>query len=267
MTELLRKLAGLLRRNDIGAGLHEEIETHLEMKASATSDPHAARRQFGNTALLLEDARAAWGWPRIEAWLRDFRYAARMVTRMPAFAATVILTLALGIGASSAIFSLIDTVLIRALPYPDSERLMAVHDTRLADLGSRVPVSPGRLEDLRRLSRTFEAIAGSHVDTLTDTTGVLPERISAAFVSPGFFSVLKAPPALGRAFNVDEERFGGPPSIVIGDALWRRRFAADPGVLGRGLTLTGRSYTNRGRHASSVPLSGYFDGSLDAETG
>src|SRR5882672_4922600 len=110
MTEWWRKLTGILRREDIDAELQEEMQTHLEMKASATGTPHAARQQFGNTTLHLEDSRTAWGWPRIEAWLRDFRYAFRVVGRKPGFAATVILTLTLGIGASSTIFSLIDAV-------------------------------------------------------------------------------------------------------------------------------------------------------------
>ncbi|MGH9660552.1 MAG: ABC transporter permease, partial [Bryobacteraceae bacterium] len=116
MTEWWRKLIWLLRKEAFDAGLQEEMQTHLEMKASATGNAGAARRQFGNTTLLLEDSRAAWGWPQIEAWLRDFRYAIRVAGRKPAFAATVVLTLTLGIGASSTIFSLIDTVLVRPLP-------------------------------------------------------------------------------------------------------------------------------------------------------
>lgn len=243
MAEWWHKLTAILRRKDIDADLQEELQTHLEMKSSATGDPYASRRQFGNQALLLEDSRAAWRWPRIEAWLRDFRYALRIVGRQPAFAATIVLTLALGIGASSTIFALIDTVLIRPLPYPHPDRLVAVHETRLGDGATRTRVSPGRLEDWHRLNRTFDAISASYVDTLTETTGQLPERISGAFVSPRFFSVLSTPAALGRVFTPQEEQFGGPLAIVIGDGLWRRRFSADPGVLGRTLRLTDQSYT------------------------
>ena len=142
MASWWRKLAGWLRRDSIDAELQEEMRFHLEMKASASDDERAARRQFGNTTLLLEDSRDAWGWPRIEAWLRDFRFAVRVVLNQPAFAATVVLTLALGIGASSTIFSLIDTVLIRPLPYPDSERIVALHEAKLSDSRSRTRVSP-----------------------------------------------------------------------------------------------------------------------------
>src|ERR671925_314065 len=116
--ELLRKLTGRLRRDAIEAELQEEMQMHLELKASATGDRQAALREFGNPTLLLEDSREAWGWPRLEDWLRDFRYALRVLVRKPGFAVTVVLTLALGIGASSTIFALIDTVLIRPLPYP-----------------------------------------------------------------------------------------------------------------------------------------------------
>jgi predicted permease len=237
-----RKLTGRLHRDAIDRELEEEMRAHLEMKASDTGDPQAARRQFGNTIRLLEDSRAAWGWPRLENWLRDLRYALRVLSRQPGFAATVVLTLALGIGASSTIFSLIDTVLIRPLPYPDAGRLVAVQETRLGDPRNRTPVSPGRLEDWHRMTVAFEALAGSHTDTLIDTTGPVPERISGAFVSPRFFSVLGAPAVLGRVFTAEEEEFGGPLAIVISDGFWRRRYSADPRVLGRTLRLEDQSY-------------------------
>jgi putative ABC transport system permease protein len=242
MMEWWRRLAGLLRRSSLDADLEEEMQTHLSMKASDTGDPHAARRQFGNTTLLLEDARSAWGWPAAEAWLRDFRYASRVVVRRPGFTATVVLTLALGIGASSTIFSLVDAVLIRPLPYPNAGRLVAIHEAKPGDPFARTPVAPGRLEDWQRLTRTFEALAGSTEDRLTDTTGQSPERLSAALVSPRFLSVLETRPELGRGFTPAEERFGGPLVAVISDGLWRRRFSADPGVLGRGLLLANRTY-------------------------
>jgi len=242
MTEWWRKVSGWLRREVIDAELQEEIRTHLEMKASSTGDPRSAHRQFGNTTLLLEDSRAAWGWPRLEGWLRDFRYGLRVMIRRPGFAGTVVLTLALGIGASSTIFSLIDAVLIRPLAYPNSERLVVVHEMRLSAERTRSRVAPGRLEDWQRLTRGFEALAGSYQDTVTEATGTAPERVSSAIVSPRFFSVLGSNPALGRVFNSEEEGFGGSAAIVISDGLWRRRFSADPAVLGRSLVLAGQSF-------------------------
>jgi predicted permease len=241
MGEWWRKLNGGLRRDKIDAELAEEMRTHLEMKAEG-GDERAARIQFGNVTLLLEESRAAWGWPQVEAWLRDLRYAGRVMFRRPAFACTVVLTLALGIGASSTIFSLIDTVLIRPLPYPDSARLVSISDAKTDDPRSRARVSPGRLEDYQRLTRTFEAVSGDYDDTLTDSTGAMPERLAGTFVSPGFFKVFTTPPLVGRVFNPDEEQFGGPAAIVISENLWRRRFSADPAILGRSLLLGGESY-------------------------
>ena len=242
MTLLWRKLSGLLRRNRVESELREEMQTHVAMRA-AGEGPRAARVQFGNPALHLEDSRAAWGFPRLEDWLRDLRYATRIVFRKPAFAATVILTLALGIGSSSTIFSLIDTVLIRPLPYPNPHRLVAVSEARLPDAETRVPISPGRLDDWHRLSAAFEALAGSFLDSLNDTTGALPQRVSGAFVSPRFFRVLGTPAAHGRVLQEQEEVFGGAASIVISDGFWRRRFGGDPSALGRNLTLSGNTYT------------------------
>ncbi|MCW5981819.1 MAG: ABC transporter permease [Bryobacteraceae bacterium] len=242
MSEWRRKLAGRLRRDEIDAELEEEMRTHLEMKASATGDPAAARRQFGNTTLLMEDSRAAWGWPQLEGWLRDCRYAIRAMARRPSFSATVIVTLALGIGASSAIFSLIDAVLIRPLPYPKADRLVALHEASPENAQAQTPVAPGRLEDWQRLTRSFEAIGGCHAETLTDTTGAAPERLSGAYVSPRFFAVFGAPMAAGRFFTAEEEEFGGPRAAVISEGLWRRRFAADPGAVGRTLILEGQNH-------------------------
>jgi predicted permease len=183
----------------------------------------------------------SWRKLRLEDWLRDFRYAVRGLARSPGFAATVVVTLSLGIGASTTIFSLIDTVLIRPLPYPDSERLVAIQEAKPAEQYYGTGVSPGRLEDWQRLNGALDSVAGSYLDNLTDTTGTSPERLSAAYVSPRFFSVLGAPAALGRVLTAEEERFGGPLAIVISDGLWRRRFSRDPGVLGRTLILEGRN--------------------------
>jgi len=239
MIELLRKLKGWWHRDSIHADLGEEMRTHVEMKAEETGDWDAARRAFGNTILLLEDSRAAWGWPQLEAWARDFRFGFRRMRRRPAFAATVVLTLAIGIGSTSTVFSLIDTVLLQPLGYPAPDRLVALHEQKLSEDLARTPVAPGRLEDWRRLTTSFDALAGSQTDNLTDTTGSEPERLSAAFVSPRFFTVLGTAAKLGRTFDENEERFGGPAVAVISDRLWQRRFGADRSVIGRTLTLPG----------------------------
>src|SRR4029450_11601163 len=174
MTEWLRKLRGWLRRTSIEVDLREEMRTHLDMKADDTGDMCAAHRAFGNTTLLLEDSRAAWGWPQLEGWVRDFRYGLRMMIRRPGFSAAVVGAWARGIGASSTVFSLIDTVLLRPLRYPSPDRLTAVFETKPSDDLARTPVAPGRLEDWQRLTRAFEALPGSRTDTLPEATGREP---------------------------------------------------------------------------------------------
>lgn len=241
MNELWRKLTGFLRRRDIEADLREEIQTHLAMKAADVGDD-AARRQFGNVTLIVEQSRDAWRWPWLEGAARDVRYGVRMMVKRSGFSVVVIVTIAVGIGATSAMFSLVNAALLRPLPYPASERLASLSETRLAadQLSSRV--APARLEDWQHLTQTVEAIAGCNLETFAETTGIIPEQIHVASVSPRFFSALGAAPLQGRVFTPEEERFGGPKTIVISERFWRRRFGESAGVLGRRLRLEGVGY-------------------------
>ncbi len=198
-----------------------------------------ALRDFGPIEIAKDEVRDLWPFA---AWRRDLRFACRIMLRHSALSGTIIATLALGIAASTTVASLVDGVLIRALPYPNAERLVAIQEGNLSDGNARTPVSPGRLEDWQQLNRSFEAIAGSNQEVLIDTTEPIPERVPAAFVSPRFFSVLTSHPLLGRTFTSEEERFGGPRSIVISEGLWRRRFSADASVIGQTIVLDGRSY-------------------------
>ena len=241
MLEWWRKIRVLFRRHEIDLELEEELRVHREMKASDAGQEQVGPRSFGSE-LILEDCLNAWRWPRLEGWIRDLRYGFRVMAKRRGFSATVILTLALGIGATSTIFSLINTVVLRPLPYPESDRLMALHEVRLS--AERVPsrVAPARLEDWAGLSRTFEGLAGYDVETFAETSGVVPEQIHVASVSPRFFEVLGSPPLVGRTFVSEEERFGGPKAIVISGSLWRRRLGDNSGALGHTLRLEGQSY-------------------------
>jgi putative ABC transport system permease protein len=242
MTEWWRKFKAWRRRDAIAADLREEIESHLEMRASDTGSAAAAQRRFGNPGLILEDARDAWGWPRPEAWLRDLRYGLRLMKRRPGFAVTVMAALALGIGAAVTIFSIVDTVLIRPLPYAEPDRLVAIREVRLTGDRRESGAAPGRLEDWNRRSGAFESLAGCYMDTFTETSGQEPERLAAVQVSPRFFQVLRAPAQVGRVFTAEEERPGGPAVVVISHDLWRRRYSLDPNVVGRKLIVQGQSY-------------------------
>ena len=158
-------------------------------------------------------------------------------------AAAVVATLALGIGANSAIFSAVDAVLLKPLPYPDADRLVAVYELNQGLKQATQLVAPVRLESWNRDNQTLAGLAGSYFENQTDTTEALPERVEAMRISPRFFSVLGVGAGVGRTPTVDEDRFGGPAVVVISDGFWRRRFNADAGVVGRALTLGGVSRT------------------------
>jgi predicted permease len=165
----------------------------------------------------------------MEALMRHVRYSIRVLSRAPGFTATVVLTLALGIGANSAVFSAIDAVLLKPLPFPDGDRLMRV--TQLQD-SAETPIAPVRLEDWNRLDSAFEAITGYYTSDLSDASGELPERLRTAMVAPRFLDVLGSSPALGRGFSAGEHEAGASPAVLISDRYWRNRLGADPDVLG-----------------------------------
>lgn len=170
----------------------------------------------------------------------ELRMAIRAVLRRGVVAAIIILTLTLAIGGTTVIFSAVDAVLLRPLPYPASERLVVVQEANTARSETGL-VAPVRLEEWNRMNSTLEGLAGSYAENLTDTTGSLPERVEVARTSPRFFAVLGTPAALGRTLTREEEVFGGPTVVILSDRLWRSRFNADRFVLGRTLTLGGTS--------------------------
>src|SRR5215469_13963959 len=169
-------------------------------------------------------------------------HAIRSLARTPGFAVMVMATLALGIGANSAVFSAIDAVLLKPLPFPDGDRLM-----RLQQIAARNPsntfVAPVRLTDWGRLNSTFQSITGYYTQDDSETSGDLPEKLKRALVAPRFLEVWGIAPELGRDFRPDEQHFGGPNAALISERFWRRRFQADPGVLGRRLRLSGFTYS------------------------
>jgi putative ABC transport system permease protein len=173
--------------------------------------------------------------------LDQWRTALRSLAHRRGLASMVVLTLALGIGANSAIFSAVDAVLLKPLPYPAADRLVSVYERNTGLRQATQLVAPGRLEEWNAQNQTFVALGASYFENMTDTTGAEPERVAAMNTSPRFFQVLGVTPALGRLPTPEEERFGGPPVLVVSDAFWRRRLGADPSVLGRALRLGGIS--------------------------
>ena len=153
------------------------------------------------------------------------------------------LTLAVGIGANSAVYSAIDAILLRPLPFPNGDELMLLHQNDRKVKSPETHVAPVRLEDWNRLNTTFQAISGWYTQDASETSGVLPEKVTEALVAPRFLQVWGVSPALGRDFTPEEEHFGGPDAVLISDRFWRRRFHADPNALGKSLHFEKSSHT------------------------
>jgi putative ABC transport system permease protein len=163
--------------------------------------------------------------------------------RSPSFSIAIILTLALGVGANSAVFSAIDAVILRPLAFPEGDKLVAVyqHDSKNRDANRFV--APVRLEDWNRMNTTFQSISGYYLDDLSETSGPLPERVTEALVAPRFLQVMGVSPLLGRDFTPEEERFGGPDAVLISYSFWQRRFHGDPAALGSKLHVEKFDYS------------------------
>lgn len=175
--------------------------------------------------------------------MRSWILAWRSLAHHRGFASAAIIILGLGIGANTAMFSMVDAVLLKPLPYPHGDRLVAVYEASPAKKEKESLVAPARLADWERMNRTFVALSGSYSDNVTDTSGSEPERLAASRVMPRYFAVYQATPQLGRTFTPQEEQFGGPQAAVISYGLWTRRYRQDSSAVGRRLILGGKGYT------------------------
>jgi putative ABC transport system permease protein len=171
----------------------------------------------------------------VESTVWNLRQAGRTLSKTPVFTASVVLTLALGIGASSAVFSVVDAVLLRSLPFPDGDQLVQISQAQPKI--TEPAVAPVRLLDWNRLNSSFQIISGYYTNDVSETSSELPEKLTEALVAPGFLRVWRVAPALGRDFTREEEHFGGPLVVLISDRLWRRRFDGDPNVLGKAVHI------------------------------
>jgi putative ABC transport system permease protein len=215
--------------------VNERIDELQDAGMNAEAAARLAREQFGNYTSQLERTRDMDIAQGLDATLRNLRVSWRALTKSPGFSITVVLTLALGIGANSAVFSAINSVLLRPLPFPNSDQIVSI-----AQIQEKTPqpnIAPARLEDWNRLNHTFDAISGYYTQDDSEASGDLPEKLTHALVSPRFLQVWGVAPQLGRDFNPQEERFGGPNAVLISDGYWRRRFGASPDVIGKTLRL------------------------------
>jgi putative ABC transport system permease protein len=241
----------LIRRNRLEAQLEKEMCFHLEQHTADLiaqgRDPEEARRQarldLGGPEQVKENCRDARGTRWLEELWQDFRYAVRTLRQRPGFTAVGAVTLALGIGASTAIFSTVNPILFETLPYPHAGRIMMIWDSFE---GVRCDVTFHSYRELAARSRSFDAMAVMEAwqPTMINATGASqPERFEGQSVSAGYFRALGVSPALGRDFQPDEDRFKGPHVAILSDALWRRRFGGDRTIAGRQITLDGDRYT------------------------
>src|SRR2546430_2484417 len=160
--------------------------------------------------------------------MKQWTIAWRALARRPVFVVIVVVILGLGIGANTALFSVVDAVLLRPLPHPNPDRVVTVMEASPAKNEPRSLIAPARLADWSRMNRTFEAIAGVYSENLTDTSGAEPERLAGLRVSPRYFAVFGVKPLAGRTFTQDEEMDGGPLSVVIHYSFWNRRYHLSP---------------------------------------
>jgi len=242
----------LFSRRRLYNDLSEEIRAHLEEKIEelvASGIPRkeataAARREFGNVTLIEEDSRAAWQWPSIESFLADVRYGARVLRRSPGPTAVMVLTLALAIGATTAIFSVVYGVLLRPLPYTDANRIMAVFEVN--STGGWSHLADPNFDDFRDQNRSFQAIAKYNYYAVSVSGTSQPSRTTVGHVSPDFLKVFGIQPILGRDFTAGDAKKGAGPTVLVSDGYWKQYLGSRPDLSQSNLKIDGASYSVTG---------------------
>jgi predicted permease len=254
LSDLRFRLRALFRRRDVETELEQELRFHFEneiekYKSMGMAPEEALRRarlSFGGHEQIKEDCRAARGTNLLESCLFDIRYGLRVLCKNPGFAIIAVMTLSLGVGASAIIYSLVDTILLRPLPYPNASRVTMLW--QVAPAGSffgtqSIPWEPLEFHLLEKTSKTFQNL-GAFKKQSFNLTGVFPPlRLEGARVSAGFFPTLGVSPLSGRTFNASEEQEGHEHEAVLSSRLWMSRFGGDAQILGKKIELDGDRYT------------------------
>ena len=239
--DLLFRLRTLMRHSAAENELDDELRFHLERETdkyvkSGMSEAEAVRRvrlEFGGLDQVKDECREARGVSFVETLVQDLRYGARTLIHAPAFTACVVLTLALGIGANTAIFSVVNQVLLNPLPYPNPQELLAArHNESLPNL-----------EDIQHQTNSFASSGGVNISPMDFTGNGEPVRVHGAYVDEGLFTTLSVQPMLGRSISADEDVKGGPQNVVVSYPFWRDFLGSDTHVLGRAIRLSDKSYT------------------------
>jgi len=249
----MTRIGRLFRRRHADSELADELAAHIEEMAddlvesgmSREEALHAARGHFGNRTALLEQSREVWSFLPLETFLRDLRIGARSLRRTPLFTAVAIATLALGIGANTAIFSVIYKVMLRALPFPESDRIVMLWERPPKELitasplknPGQNPVSPENFATWRSRTHSFEGMAALDTFPIGLSGFGEPRAVDAQRVSAAFFRVLGVAPLLGRTFDESEDVPNGPDVVVLSYDLWQTQFGGDRAVVGRTISL------------------------------
>ena len=245
------------RRRDRDAEVERELEAHLELESEEQRDSGvppeearpAARRAFGNTTRVQEDVREIWSAIWLERFAHDVRYAARSLRKSPGFAAVAILTLALGIGANTAIFSAIDALMLRPLPFTAADQLVRIYSIQKGMFNTFAnPDGPSALDvrDFAQRSRSFQNMVAYDTWAKNVSFGESagrPEQMEVGLVPAAYFEILGIRPIIGRLFSEDENEEGKNYVAAISAQLWRNRFDDDPSVLGRKIRINGEAYS------------------------
>ncbi len=242
---LRTRLRALLRKSEMERELDEELRYHIEQQTEQNirlgMNPEEARsaahKAFGGVEQAKERSRDSRGVRWLEDIWQDLRYGARMLVKNPGFTLIAVITLALGIGANTAIFSVVNAVLLRPLPYPESDRLVRLSE--IGPDGSDGPISYLNFTDWRAQQTVFEHMGLYQWPTYNLTGNGEPLRLSAGHIAAGVFAALRAQPALGRVFTTEEDKPGAPRVVVLSHELWQSRFGSDPGIVNQTIALGG----------------------------
>jgi predicted permease len=243
-------LPHIFRRKELYGDLAEEMRLHLEERTeqlmregmSRKEAEQAARRAFGNATLLEERSREVWQMPWLESLGSDLKLVFRRLGKSPGFAATVLLTLAIGIGANTAVFSVLNSVLFKPLPYAEAEQLVAVRliapgAAGLADFSSGLRLSPSMYFTFTEQNRTFQSL-GVWIAGIANVTGLAqPHEVHVASITDGVLQALRVPPLLGRWLLPAEQNPHGEKTVMLSYGYWQRRFGGDPSVIGRSIEV------------------------------
>ena len=250
----LSKLGALFRRRKPVDDLAEEIRAHLEMEEQENLESgmppdeahYAALRRFGNVTLAQERSKEMWRWNAVETLWQDLRFGLRTLYKDSGFTVVAMITLALGIGATTALFTVVRSVLLRPLPFKDPARLVRLYEHSPDDKFPYNSVAGGVFAEWRKQSHGFSDLAIVSTDArynLSGAGGQLAEKVSAAECSWNTFPTLGVEPALGRNFTAEDDRPSAAPSVILSWGLWKRRFGGDPSILNQTIHLDAKSYT------------------------